>query len=420
MRESILRRNDFNNDCLFSTISKLLECFHRNEISDFEFVACYIISFIRHRRGGPLMNWIGGTLNPPILSNENFQYPRKDTIAISFFKTDLDCMPSSESNWNIRGCVLTDSERSRIFKVTKRRFQSNVDCLVPSTTSLPLSNENQKNVMVSPIFIFQNFTLKGVPLYVNHCLVNWAAGRRPFHLQFELPSPNEVLIMQCQGFRCLTVFVNQQDLNKQFKDPYPPYEVRDVLSFLFHDLQHMERFADPLYYCEQVGFLNFVKKISVDQAPFAQFDEQFKKDFEHLISDMNACCIHMFGFFKSKWKMAKWRLIHHCKDLAASEQSFLTDEAQDEFNNEFEQLMISLGLPECIRKASRHLCQQGFFCEEDGMAVRDYFHSYGKELLGGLNFPLLHGNWTSESNNKQKQFKSLKKTSSSISSSPLL
>ena len=81
---------------------------------------------------------------------------------------------------------------------------------------------------------------------------NLDAGKRPFKLMFHLPSTQDVLQMQIEGYRCLTVFVSRSELELTMKDPYPPFEERGVLSFLFHDLQHMERFADPQFYCEQV------------------------------------------------------------------------------------------------------------------------------------------------------------------------
>jgi hypothetical protein len=37
----------------------------------------------------------------------------------------------------------------------------------------------------------------------------------------------------------------------------------------------------------------------------SRYSKQFIEDIEHVISDMNACCLHLFAFFKAKWKMAQ-------------------------------------------------------------------------------------------------------------------
>jgi hypothetical protein len=69
---------------------------------------------------------------------------------------------------------------------------------------------------------------------------------------FTLPTARELLAMQAEGRRVISVFVQKEELNQTFKDPYPPFEEKDVVKFLIHDLQHMEKFVDPKFYAEQV------------------------------------------------------------------------------------------------------------------------------------------------------------------------
>ncbi len=68
---------------------------------------------------------------------------------------------------------------------------------------------------------------------------------------FDLPTPVELMMMQSEGRRVVSCHVKKHELNESFKDPYPPFEEKDVVKFLIHDLQHMEKFVDPKFYAEQ-------------------------------------------------------------------------------------------------------------------------------------------------------------------------
>jgi hypothetical protein len=68
-----------------------------------------------------------------------------------------------------------------------------------------------------------------------------------------MPTAEEILKLQCEGKRCVTAFVTKEGLTATYKDPYPPFEEKDALRFLLHDIQHMEKFVDPKFYCEQVS-----------------------------------------------------------------------------------------------------------------------------------------------------------------------
>ena len=77
---------------------------------------------------------------------------------------------------------------------------------------------------------------------------------RPVALSFRIPSAAKLLDLQCSGRRVATAFLRLDRLKKKYKDHYPPYQERGASEFLMHDLQHMEQFVAPRYYCEQVAF----------------------------------------------------------------------------------------------------------------------------------------------------------------------
>jgi len=172
----------------------------------------------------------------------------------------------------------------------------------------------------------------------------------------------------------------KNELNQILKDNYPPFEARNVLGFLIHDLQHLEKFMDPKFHCEQVGILHYFKKM-IDNVElmdifFKDYDQEFRNDVDHCISDMNACCLHLLAFFKAKWKMAKQRFL--------KEKPILYDEP---FEKMYDDLLSRLDIPPHIREAAGKLCSDQFFPEQGGI-LRNWFHEEGKRLLG-LDFELL-------------------------------
>ena len=67
-------------------------------------------------------------------------------------------------------------------------------------------------------------------------------GNRKIKLLFDIPSSDDVFYMQSIGERCITAFIQEHELSRLLKDHYPPFEERDALSFLLHDIQHMVPF----------------------------------------------------------------------------------------------------------------------------------------------------------------------------------
>ena len=137
-----------------------------------------------------------------------------------------------------------------------------------------------------------------------------------------LATPMELLEMQADGRRCVTCFCTQAELGREWVDSYAPFAVKDALHFMIHDLQHMEKFVAPAYYCEQIGFLHKMRAVYAWAKPvlFLQpendggggsllmlEDKQLRADVAHLISDMNTCSAHMLDFLLAKWWGASTR-----------------------------------------------------------------------------------------------------------------
>ncbi len=136
---------------------------------------------------------------------------------------------------------------------------------------------------------------------------------------------------------------------------------------------------------------------------FALYDAQFEDDLDHARSDMNACCVHLFGFFKAKWKLAEVRygrsrkigltnlsdIVRDPKVTTTEEEQYeVTEEEQKKFDRLFEQLMDLCEMNEDFRTAARKLCTHESITSEDAERIRQYFHTKGINITA-LNFPLV-------------------------------
>ncbi len=125
-------------------------------------------------------------------------------------------------------------------------------------------------------------TLRKVSLRVNRSLIAWSEGRYGLQFTTRIPTPYEVLEMQTQGQRIVSL--PQKSTNGK-----TPYE------FVIHDLEHADRFFhDPILQAQQVDFFKRLKT-SMDAGRFKSFlrDAEFEKKFNYLISDMNSHPAHM-------------------------------------------------------------------------------------------------------------------------------
>jgi hypothetical protein len=154
----------------------------------------------------------------------------------------------------------------------------------------------EKNILnrledVNSIYdIFSGFALKSTPLAVNRAVLEWNAGNYGLELLFRVPMPREVLNQQKIGRRCVTAILDTRLSTFILGE-------RDGLSFTMHDLIH----ADHFYHhneCYQ-GQLAFYGLLDKTFSYFNLSNEAFAKEFEYVISDMNAYAIHLLKCLKS-------------------------------------------------------------------------------------------------------------------------
>lgn len=145
--------------------------------------------------------------------------------------------------------------------------------------------------------------------HVNQCMVGWALGLRPVRLLTYIPTPSQVLRMQAQGERVVTIFTSLEELGRQHTSKLTYMEdmrehSRDALEFTVHDLKHMEHFLCSDTFHEQVGFFKCLLSLSKGR-PKDFFlrrghDLRLWHELEYVAADMNCYSTHLLRYLFAK------------------------------------------------------------------------------------------------------------------------
>lgn len=152
---------------------------------------------------------------------------------------------------------------------------------------------------LDPEMDLQNFLntvrIKPLPESALRSLFFLGQKNYPLLITASEPTPFELLEIQIKGHRVIT-FDDRPQLW-----PQKLYGERDPLSFIIHDLIHADHFfKDTKQHQGQIGFYKFVDKIKNDDHLLKLFEnDNFKKGFEYIISDMNAHPVHLFQTLKA-------------------------------------------------------------------------------------------------------------------------
>lgn len=150
--------------------------------------------------------------------------------------------------------------------------------------------------------LINTFNLHSVPYSARCTLANWYLGNKFDLVLFlnKIPSSRQVLKLQANGRRCVTLISNKIDCAVLGE--------RDPFSFLLHDLVHAYKmFSNDYLLKGQIGFYNALLKLyldlddnlEADLDSLLKRDERFTDEFDYLISDMNSHPRHLFYYFKA-------------------------------------------------------------------------------------------------------------------------
>lgn len=144
--------------------------------------------------------------------------------------------------------------------------------------------------------VITGHSLRSIPLACNRSLKHWHEDYFPLVLMHTIPSPIEVLELQCEGKRVVSLLQEEDHFDR------PVENDRDMLGFLVHDLIHADHFfADQEQAQEQILFSRLLRKL-FSHSPLRralQEDLIFEKEFFYLASDMNSVSLHLFKTLKA-------------------------------------------------------------------------------------------------------------------------
>ncbi|MBI5451610.1 MAG: hypothetical protein HY940_09670 [Gammaproteobacteria bacterium] len=132
------------------------------------------------------------------------------------------------------------------------------------------------------------YQFRGVIPAVTTALQAWLAGAWPLQLCEFIPSPAQVLQLQVQGRRPVTVLADYPRML------LPVLHKANGYAFMVHDLEHAYKFYhDPELHQGQCAFFAQIAALIAD-GHFDRYlcDQVFAEKFDYLISDMNTHWMH--------------------------------------------------------------------------------------------------------------------------------
>lgn len=131
---------------------------------------------------------------------------------------------------------------------------------------------------------------RGLPGAIKETINHWQIGDWKLVLTERVPTVEQMLDIQLERSRYVSMI-----FDFEFN-----HEGRDIFSFFLHDLMHAHHFFNhPEKMKGELGFY-FLMKQALNQKVLetAMQDPVFQTEFEYLISDMNAYCIHQLKYLR--------------------------------------------------------------------------------------------------------------------------
>lgn len=210
--------------------------------------------------------------------------------------------------------------------------------------------------------LVNNFNLHSIPKTARIALVKWYCNQYKLELIFHVADVDEMVDYQSCGKRCISLIT--QNLDKLVEDS------RDPLSFLLHDLVHSFKMFDNKELLKgQVGFSILMKKVLSYYRLKDLFgnDTLYYDDLNYIMSDMNSHTKHLMFSFKSC-------LINAFKRrYGIKEDEHLKDEALNEFNQIYEELIELFGMNEEEKKSARDVLNGIHFKDFNFLVLSEFF-----------------------------------------------
>jgi hypothetical protein len=145
------------------------------------------------------------------------------------------------------------------------------------------------------IHLLERHDLRGVSRRVNVALAAWLRGTWPLQLCERIPQTREVLRMQVDGTRPVTVIAEYPRLLEPVDDK------ADAFAFVCHDLEHAwQFFHDGERHIAQRRFARELEH-AIERGVFAPYaaDPEFARKFDYLAADMNTHIAHSLQYLRA-------------------------------------------------------------------------------------------------------------------------
>lgn len=192
----------------------------------------------------------------------------------------------------------------------------------------------------SPLKTWQNLQLRGIPAGVNEILCYWHVHPELLNLTFDIPSPLDVLRLQCEGKRCVSLLIRNKESFLSGGDH------RDSFSFALHDLIHaVHFFSNPEHKKQQVFIAKLMLEIlSLELVKDTMLSNPvLEHELYYLASDMNTHWIHSLKCLKSALRRANLSL-----RFTANNNTFSLQENWDKLNTPAESEAMRIKFEETL------------------------------------------------------------------------
>ncbi len=260
----------------YCSLQPFLELWKKGELQDVEMVAVYIwiFSFLRRPQdflGGPHQERLIFKADPTHLSSKRAMNLLLESLKIQ--------APTSQ--------LYSQGQMAPSMALPEEKTLNSLRC----AKSLKRFETDQGFL---PFFC--SLSWRSIPFAASRSVCQWHKGEYPLKLLTRVPSADEVLVMQTQGWRCVSMLIEKHEI-AQFV-----HEGRDVFGFVLHDLIHADHFffnrenASAQIYFSQ-------KLLAVKNLPLIQemmdLDPMFISEFHYLMSDMNSVPLHLLKSLKA-------------------------------------------------------------------------------------------------------------------------
>ena len=200
------------------------------------------------------------------------------------------------------------------------------------------------------VHYFERHHFLGVSSNVSAVLSAWVRGEWPLTLCDRIPSPEEVLHMQVEGTRPVTIL---SDLARMLR---PVLHKPNAFAFMLHDLEHAYKFfRDPQLHAGQRSFFAELQQM-IEGGLISQYckDPIFEEKLYYLMSDMNTHIMHSLQFLRAI--LIEFHLHHeqrHCDDT-------LSEAAQTEISTLMATLVARLELEREAAEKLNLSCDRAF------------------------------------------------------------